>query len=296
MNTAEAQKLTIERLKKEFYLYLERQNYARNTKNTISNDAFYLWRRGGKKLFWSVITSLDFNKKARKELCALLEQNSEGNVKQNLNGYVNALRRFHEFVIDIKSPCKEELLCYFDKWMGLTKYQNQEKAIDQLFSSYPKNSRIEDVLLKSTVLNDFYSTQIFDIYPVAEKIIALKIDIRLREGDLALVDEISKIRHSNNKVIEHISFASKYCSHHRPDVYPIYDFYVNKILCYFRRKDHFYPFKEEQLKQYTVFHNVIEAFRKYYGLEEYGLKLVDKYLWLLGKEYFPRKYKSDSDE
>jgi hypothetical protein len=31
-------------------------------------------------------------------------------------------------------------------------------------------------------------------------------------------------------------------------------------------------------------------FSRFYGLEGFTLKEVDKYLWQAGKEYFPRQY------
>lgn len=35
---------------------------------------------------------------------------------------------------------------------------------------------------------------------------------------------------------------------------------------------------------------VLIEFRRYYGLEQFNLKEIDKYLWLLGKEKFPKNY------
>ncbi|UTW70364.1 hypothetical protein KHA80_07545 [Anaerobacillus sp. HL2] len=35
------------------------------------------------------------------------------------------------------------------------------------------------------------------------------------------------------------SFATKYCSHHNPLDYPIYDSYVDEVLRHFRNRDGF---------------------------------------------------------
>ena len=86
------------------------------------------------------------------------------------------------------------------------------------------------------------------------------------------------------------SFSTKYCSHHNPKEYPIYDSYVEKVLKYFRKTDKFSKFKNADLKDYQKFKNIIIAFREYYDLEEFNLKEIDQYLWQLGKEYFPNKY------
>ncbi len=87
------------------------------------------------------------------------------------------------------------------------------------------------------------------------------------------------------------SFATKYCSHHNPIEYPIYDSYVEKVLKYFRKKDKFAVFKNADLKDYQQFKKILLTFRSYYGLEEFNLKEIDQYMWQLGKEYFPKKYK-----
>ena len=36
--------------------------------------------------------------------------------------------------------------------------------------------------------------------------------------------------------------------------------------------------------------NILVDFQKQYGIEEYNLKDLDRYLWQLGKEKFPNKY------
>lgn len=296
MNVRLAQNLKMRDLQKEFRRFLEQENFAASTINTMCYDSFYLWRLGGRKLFWSVVTSFDFTKRAKKELGKLLEQHSKGDVERNVNGYVKNLQRFRKFVFDIPKPNVEELERYIENWKGKVDYQNQEAALDKLFGLCPKNSDIKDVLLKSTVLNIFYSTQIRDIKPVAKKIVGMNIDHRLAEGDLTLVDDFGKVRRGDGKEVGIYSFATKYCSHHKPDVYPIYDSFVDTMLCYFQRRDKFYSFKPQQLLSYSLFYEVMVAFREYYGLTKYSFKLVDKYLWLLGKDYFPKKYKSGSDE
>ena len=296
MNVRLAQNLKMRDLQKEFRLFLELENFTASTINTVCYDSFYLWRQGGRTQFWSVVTSSDFTKRAKKELRRLLEQHSKGDVERNVNGYVKNLRRFREFVFDIPRPNGDELERYIEQWKGMDDYQNQEDALDKLFGLCPHNTDIKDVLLKSTVLNDFYSTRIIDINPVAEKILGLDVDRRLDDGDLTLVDDMGTVKRADDKEVSVYSFASKYCSHHKPDLYPIYDSFVEKMLCFFQQRDEFHSFKRNELRQYPRFHEVMVAFREYYGLTKYSFKLVDKFLWLLGKDYFPKKYKSDPDE
>ena len=179
---------------------------------------------------------------------------------------------------------------YLKSWKNLKNYKLQEDALDKLFFELlPSNEEISDILLKVATLNDFYSKNIFSVYPVAEHIRSLKIDERLRQGDATLVNEIQNVT-INGVTRKFYSFSTKYCSHHNPNEYPIYDSYVEKVLKYFRKTDKFFNFKNADLKDYQKFKNIIIAFREYYDLEEFNLKEIDQYLWQLGKEYFPNKY------
>ena len=131
-------------------------------------------------------------------------------------------------------------------------------------------------------------------YPVAKHILSLDIDTRLKEGDVSVVADIQKVT-INGIERNFYSFATKYCSHHKPLQYPIYDNYVNKILCYFHQQDRFTEFKAEDLKDYVKFKRTLLDFQNYYGLEKFNLKEIDKYIWQLGKTYFPKKYRTRSN-
>ena len=198
--------------------------------------------------------------------------------------------RKQKSAIVISKPSASEVEKYLKSWKNLKNYKLQEDALDKLFFELlPSNEEISDILLKVATLNDFYSTNIFSVYPVAEHILSLKIDERLRQGDVTLVNEIQNVT-INGVTRKFYSFSTKYCSHHNPKEYPINDSYVEKVLKYFRKTDKFSNFKNADLKDYQKFKNIIIAFREYYGLEEFNLKEIDQYLWQLGKEYFPNKY------
>ena len=106
---------------------------------------------------------------------------------------------------------------------------------------------------------------------------------------VSLVSDIQKVT-INGVEKNFYSFATKYCSHHRPLDYPIYDSYVEKVLCYFRDRDKFASFKTPELKDYAKFKGTLIDFRSFYGLDQYNLKEIDKYMWQLGNEYFPKNY------
>jgi hypothetical protein len=131
-----------------------------------------------------------------------------------------------------------------------------------------------DILLKASTLNDFYSTNIFSIYPVAKHICALNIDTRLKAGDVTLVGEIQYVTIGDTEK-NFYSFASKYCSHHNPLNYPIYDSYVDKMLRFFRNRDNFSHFQDGDLKYYIKFKVILIDFRAFYGLDKYNLKQID---------------------
>jgi hypothetical protein len=153
---------------------------------------------------------------------------------------------------------------------------------------------LSEVLLKCSTLNDFYGTNIYGIFPVAKHIVSINIDSRLNSGDAHLVNEIAighgVLHKKTGKQYSFYSFASKYCSHHNGNGFPIFDSYVEKLLKYYRQKDGFFNFRNEDLRDYPTFKAAILAFQKAYSLESFTLKQIDQYLWQLGKEKFPNKY------
>ena len=194
-------------------------------------------------------------------------------------------------MLEIPRPCKKEVEKYLKRWDSLENYVLQESSLNKLFfNTYPENKDIDDILIKASSLNDFYSTNIFSIFPVAKHILLLDIDKRLKKGDTTLVDDIANVEINGVKKCFY-SFASKYCSHHNPNEYPIYDSYVEKILLYFSKKDAFGKFKKEDLKIYHKYKTILLEFKKFYNIDEYTLKDIDRYLWQLGKDYFLKKYK-----
>ena len=152
----------------------------------------------------------------------------------------------------------------------------------------PRNDDVGTVLLKVSALNDFYSTNIFDTHSVAKHIVDIDASERILEGDATLVNELALVR-IGGKQRNFYSFASKYCNHHNPEAFPIYDRYVDKMLNHFRRKDKFVQFRSDELKRYVAFVRLIRAFRNFYSLDQFSLRQIDIYLWIAGKEAFPRQ-------
>lgn len=199
---------------------------------------------------------------------------------------------------DVPTPSKAEVEKYLHQWDSLESYHLQENALDKLFFRvYPSNTDISDILIKVSCLNDFYSTNIFSPFSVAKHILSLNVDERLKAGDPTLVQDIAMVTMENGKTINFYSFATKYCSHHRPLDYAIWDSFVDEVLRYFRDVDGFTEFESDELKDYPKFRNILLTFKVFYGISEYSLKDLDRYLWQLGKDKFPQKrYQSKKSE
>lgn len=315
MTINEAKQLGESEIRRRFATHLRSQGLAESTVNTSCTDAFYLLRNDQSLDFWALLLAVNFEELARMRLDATLHQFSVGKIQRNINNYLFHLRTLRHFVLgevlpatrqewqshprtpirrrrrEIPYPTKAEVIRYLEHWETLADYREQESALDKLFLKLaPRNVDISDVLLKAAALNDFYSTNIFSTYPVAGHIMSLNIDDRLVQGDLSLVDDLQNVD-INGKTKKLYSFATKYCSHHQPGVYPIYDNYVDHLLCYFRDTESFMMFSKNDLRIYGRFVEVLRNFRQYFALEGFTLKELDRYLWLCGRDHFGRNYR-----
>lgn len=90
--------LSYEELRALYKKFLYSQDISKATINTAYVDTFYLWRKGSKELFWSAVTAIDFENEARNALIKALSENSTGNAKSLVSGYMSHLRRFRLFL------------------------------------------------------------------------------------------------------------------------------------------------------------------------------------------------------
>jgi hypothetical protein len=160
-----------------------------------------------------------------------------------------------------------------------------DQALTQLIAAFPDNHDAASVLLKATTINSLYATNIYAIFQVARHIYALNIDPKLAQGSLEVVDEIATIT-LKDKCKRNYSFATKYCSWHCPEIYPIFDSYVERLLWAYRQQDHFADYKRGETWHYPCYVEIIEQFRTHYCLGEFGFKELDKFLWQYGMEVF----------
>jgi hypothetical protein len=122
------------------------------------------------------------------------------------------------------------------------------------------------------------------------------IDEGLKIGDPNLVNEIAYVKvGADKKPHLFFSFATKYCSHHQPLQYPIYDTYVVKVLSYFNKRDRFNTFNHIELKNHNKYKMVLDNFMQFYGLQQFNYKQIDQYLWLLGKRYYFTRHTNSTE-
>lgn len=159
----------------------------------------------------------------------------------------------------------------------------EDNALNKLFTVLcPSNTCLEDIIIKISTVNKLYSTNIYNILPVAKHIFHLQIDEKLQKGDPTLINQIANIE-INDKHYNYLSFATKYCAFHQPLLYNIYDSNVQNVLLHFGQRDKFLKFHKTQLRDYLYYSNTLHCFQNYYHLEKLNAWQLDKYLWQLGK-------------
>ena len=152
--------------------------------------------------------------------------------------------------MELISPNEKEVEYYLERWETLENYVAQESSLRKLFTkTYPNNTEMDEVLIKVCSLNDFYSTNIYSPFSVAKNIIKLNIDLRLKHNDVLLVNDIAKVNVNGKREFNFYSFATKYCSHHKPEEFPIFDSYVERLLMLLKKQDGFYDFCKSDLKE-----------------------------------------------
>lgn len=175
-----------------------------------------------------------------------------------------------------------EMNVYFAKWNSMPDYVSQESALNMIYlGSNALGFTSPELLVKCATLNDFYSTRIFKIYNVVQHYLTVaNLSGRLLSGDVTLVDDLRNIPGFRDCY----SFATKFCSHHNPTAFSIYDTLAVNALYQFQKRDKFFNFTKTSLSNYGIYTKVIDEFRNHYGLNNYSYKDMDKYLWLIGRE------------
>lgn len=175
-----------------------------------------------------------------------------------------------------------------------------EDALRQLWERFPRNTETSHVLLKVLALNKLYSTRVrdIDVETLARHIAGLDIDPLLAKGSPCTVARITQCNNLRN----YYSFATKYCSWHNPDAYPIYDTRVDECLWFYKKQDGHqkgYPkFHRQDLFDYPKLREVVTEFCHFYKLGlvdpldawsiggSFNFRAIDKFLWLQAESLF----------
>jgi hypothetical protein len=167
--------------------------------------------------------------------------------------------------------------------------ETKEAALKELFGIYPKNNTPWQVLLKVVAVNQLYATFIFyeALGNLAHYICDKKIDSELEVGSPEAVIKIASapvgLKGEDRSTY---SFATKYCSWHRPDKYAIYDGFVHRYLWDLHKQKSFSESlrKQANLLDYRRFISIVNDFQHSCGLESFTFKEIDKFLWQTEKD------------
>lgn len=198
-------------------------------------------------------------------------------------------------------PTNTEVNKFLRIWDLLDDYVAHEISLTSLFKTYPLNTELSEVLIKCTLLNTFYSAGVktIDLIKVANTIIDCNIDEDLQNGSW---DAVYKLLAGFKKadISNYYSFATKYCNWHNHVKFPIYDSFVDDVVWEFKKNGLINKFKyRNQLSDYNIFGDCLYEIYETFSLSSVetilgnkptlNYKLIDKYLWLLGKLNFSKK-------
>ena len=202
-------------------------------------------------------------------------------------------------------------------------HEERDKFLRKLFpgarlSNDGKDNTLKDtdkILIQICALDTFYGTGTPSefLIPLAKQILDLESDFkeRVSRGCPVLVADIAekvvakvKAKDGKDKTRRNNSLATKYCSFHNSDKYPIYDSYVGQMLLAFNKEpghECFYgscklreftnalasdTASEWVAKNYEKYCGLIKEFRKCYkdNGKKFSVKDIDRYLWQVGKK------------
>lgn len=149
----------------------------------------------------------------------------------------------------------------------------------EFFEKNHANTNAEDIRLKVGSVDETELTKENLTEDMVSHILKLKIDDRLKKGDLSLVEDIATLQ-VNRKSYRALHFASLYCNLHRPEIFPIYSeehfpFYKNYI-------QHFkLPIDPAQLTNYSTFCQALDDLVNRLGLSgKLNYQQLRKFAWL----------------
>lgn len=160
---------------------------------------------------------------------------------------------------------QELLKQYLDLYTDQEMYFTNDTRNLEFFKANSANTKLEDIIQKLSVMNDFEVNQLVAQEVIAKHILELNIDSRLAKNDLSVVVDITHFA-INGKKENLLHFASVYCNLHKPNVFPIYS---DQFLNFYKRyiKEHRLNINPDALERYDVFIKAHDDFIIRYGLK-----------------------------
>ena len=177
------------------------------------------------------------------------------------------------------SKFKTALKKYLDIFQDQEMYFINDVRNLELFASIPQNLTEEDIRTKVSAINDVDLRRLCIEDAMIGHILKLKIDDRLSQNDLSLVEDIATIT-ANGQSHHLLHFASVYCNYHKPDVFPIYseqhlEFYRGYIV------NHNLPLDPDKLDTYAVFSQALNDLVERLGVKgKMNYLHIRKFGWL----------------
>ena len=179
--------------------------------------------------------------------------------------------------IDITTPDYDFIKAQSEDFSKNETYSIKDKVLKEYFSKHKDNSDINTVLKKVTLINSFYNTfiQNDELVMVAQHIVKINdlfsktdksLATRIEEGDKDIVNYIAY--YGDTKKLPHniYSFASKYCSFHKLEKYPIVDSYAKGMIYFINKADKYCSSyvntSMKSLNDYKVFCEMYKAFQR----------------------------------
>jgi hypothetical protein len=182
----------------------------------------------------------------------------------------------------VEKPSAERVKAACEKYDR--EYELIERSLEELVRQYPHNTDPRHILLKVVAVNALEHTHIFAIDAVARHIHAdiENIDKAMASGSPEVINQIAKVAIQGKKYNLY-SFATKYCSLHNPQAYPVYDLRVDHYLCRLQAQHPFTAFHHAELCDYGKFVAIMTAFRDFHRLGAFSFKEIGKFIHLQGE-------------
>ena len=81
-------------------------------------------------------------------------------------------------------PSVKDAEWFINTWREVRKFSAPVDAISKICKQYPNNNNLEEVLIKCAVIDNFSSTNVFDLYKMADHIVKKNIDERVESSVL----------------------------------------------------------------------------------------------------------------